>query len=117
MQIIDAKIRRAIIALKAHLKTNKAVAEALGVSAVQVGYILKEKTQYFNNPTWERIKPILAPYMEEEQHAVAITNNGGVVWNNGHISGDALGAVIRKIMASEKLSDAEKLKFIAVINE
>ena len=115
MKIIDDKIRKAIITLKAHLKTNKAVAETLGLSAVQVGYIMKEKTQYFNNPTWERIEPILAPYMASGGQAVAITNST-IIGDNNHISGDALGAVIRKIMASERLSDAEKLKFIDIIN-
>lgn len=33
-----------------------------------------------------------------------------------HITARRTGAVIKKIMASEKLSDADKLKFIAFIN-
>lgn len=116
MQILTIAIENAIRNMKHDLNKNIAVGEALGMTSAHIGRILSGKVNYFNDETLARIRPILSPYMEEDQHAVAITNNGGVVWNNGHISGDALGAVIRKIMASDRLTDAEKLKVIDILN-
>lgn len=116
MKIITLEIVNALRKMKAECKTDKAVAARLGISIAHVGRIFSGNTQYLYDTTWERIEPILAPYMSAGSQTGSIINST-IIGDNNHISGDALGAVIRKIMASEKLSDAEKLKFIAVINE
>ena len=115
MKIITLDIVNAMRRMKAELKTDKAIAARLGISIAHVGRIFSGNTQYLSDSTWERIEPIIAPYMASGGQSVAITNST-IIGDNNHISGDALGAVIRKIMASERLSDAEKLKFIDIIN-
>lgn len=64
MKIISSDILDAIHRMKLQLGTNTEIAKKLGVSSKHVGKILLEDVKYFEDKTWVRIKPQIAPYIK-----------------------------------------------------
>jgi hypothetical protein len=63
MKIISPDILDALHRMKLQLGTNVEVAKRLGVSSKHVGKILAEDVKYFEDRTWERIEPLITPYI------------------------------------------------------
>lgn len=64
MKIISPDILDSIHRMKLQLGTNTEVAKRFEVSSKHVGKILSEDVKYFEDKTWKRIKPLIAPYIE-----------------------------------------------------
>jgi len=67
MKIIDSKVIRAIKSLRVELNSNAEVGRRLGFTGKHVGKILEGKVNYLEAPTWERVEPILRPYLLEQE--------------------------------------------------
>lgn len=63
MKIISPDILDALHRMKIQFGTNVGVARKLGVSSKHVGKILTEDVKYFEDKTWERIEPLIVPYI------------------------------------------------------
>ena len=66
MKIIDIKLFNAFVRMKAALVTDTEVARVLGISCAHVGRILKGKTKYLSDETWERVEPTLSLYIRKD---------------------------------------------------
>lgn len=100
MKILTLDIGNAIRELKKKCRTNIEVGRQLGMTSAHVGRILSGKVNYFGDETWERIEPILAPYMPPK--AEAKTEDGEPDF------------LLARIIANyAELSDAEKADLLA----
>ena len=65
MKVIDDKIMAAIARLRVVCDGNNSeIARKFGVTRSHIGNIFKGKVTYFEPKTWERIEPILRPYIK-----------------------------------------------------
>ena len=100
MKIIDAKILDALHKFKIVAGSNRKVAKPLGFTGKHVGQILARKVAYFEDQTWERIEPVLRPYMD----APPTPEDKLAKWvgdNFSKLSAEEQNEVIRMIMAHE----------------
>lgn len=66
MKILTLELSNGFKRMRASLGSDAAVAKMLNLSRVHVGRILKDKINYLEDDTWERVKPILARYVDPE---------------------------------------------------
>lgn len=64
MQIIDARVLEALHRMKIIEGSNAAVGRKLGTTGKHIGQILKKRVAYFEDITWDRMEPILRPYLD-----------------------------------------------------
>lgn len=67
MKLIDLSISNAFRRMKAIFKTNANISRKVYLSEAHVGRILSGKTTFFSDETWDRIKPIISPYLTAEE--------------------------------------------------
>ncbi|MEI3002747.1 MAG: S24 family peptidase [Victivallis sp.] len=65
MKMIDLTLSNAIRRMRAGMKSDAALADKLGLSRMHIGRILKGKINYFEDDTWQRIEPLLKPYIKD----------------------------------------------------
>jgi len=76
VKIIDDKIMTAIARLRVVCDGNNSeVARKFGVTRSHIGNIFKGKVTYFEPKTWERIEPILSPYIRDIHPSIKSCND------------------------------------------
>lgn len=119
MKIIDLAIANGFRRMKAAVRTDAEMSRILGLSKAHVGRILKGKTIYLSDDTWSRIESHLGRYIISDEYNAS--NSGtvhGVMLNSGTIiNNECLSAVMDKILASDELTDEEKVKVLRVLKK
>lgn len=68
MKIIDDMTYRALLDCREKFASNVAMAAAFGLSPTQIGKVLRRRASHFDDTTWTRIAPLLAPYIKPSVH-------------------------------------------------
>lgn len=66
MKILTLELSNGFKRMRANLGSDAEVAKLLELSRAHVGRILKDKINYLEDDTWERIKPLLSQYVSPE---------------------------------------------------
>jgi hypothetical protein len=74
MKIINHQFLEALRKLKQNLGTNKEIAESAAISEVHVGRLLSGKIEMLKDDTYDRLYPLLEPYLDKNYSYSSLSN-------------------------------------------
>lgn len=115
---ITKEIRSAIRQMVEQFGSALEVERRTKITNSNISKYLSGKLLRMNDTTWLALEPHLRPFLTNSPVIQAPSNRGNVVAvNNGTVSSDCMSELLKKILNSDELSDAEKVKVMKVLQK